>query len=101
MKPQVREIIGQRITGVIVKHAKDSHHRPSSMLILVFEDGTNYEFYTHAGRLRPHQLWKLHDVDQLHSWGEDQLWTELIAWHDDDDEIRVRQMSDAGVLHDV
>lgn len=101
MKTGVRDIVGKQITGVIIKHAKDSHHHPSSMLMLVFEDGTYYEFYTHVGRFRPYQLWKMSDPEHLRGWGEDQLWTELIAWYDDDEQVRLQMMSDDGHLKEV
>lgn len=101
MKTGVKDIIGNRITGIIVKHAKDSQHRPSSMVILTFEDDTHYEFYTHTGRLRPRQVWHMKDVAQLREWGEDQLWTELIAWLDEEGEARVQRTDSDGNLKDV
>lgn len=45
MKDEVRQILGKRITGVVIKERKGEGH-PRGQLFLVFEDGTYYEFYT-------------------------------------------------------
>lgn len=43
IKDGVQQIIGKTIAGVIVKKSEDL---PRSMVILLFTDNTNYEFYT-------------------------------------------------------
>lgn len=43
MKSGVRDIVGRRITGIIVKEASKT---PRTQLFLVFDDGTYFEFYS-------------------------------------------------------
>ena len=45
MKTELERIVGRRISGVIVKAARDPKSRPRSSLFLLFDDGTYYEFY--------------------------------------------------------
>jgi hypothetical protein len=43
LKPELAEIVGKRITGVVVK--ENSRVSPPRQVFLIFEDGTNFEFY--------------------------------------------------------
>jgi hypothetical protein len=43
MKVEVREIVGRRISGVVVKRCW--RRSPQSQVFLLFDDGTYYEFY--------------------------------------------------------
>lgn len=47
VKSEVRQIVGKRIAGLVMKAAKDQIHPPRNQLFLLFDDGTYYEFYTH------------------------------------------------------
>jgi hypothetical protein len=42
MKSQIREILGKKISGVVVKEGEDE---PKTQIFLLFSDGTHYEFY--------------------------------------------------------
>jgi len=46
MKEGIYEILGKRITGVIVKRAEESE--PRSQLFLLFDDNTYYEMYSNS-----------------------------------------------------
>ena len=43
MKRELAEIVGKRIAGVVVKES--SHLSPPRQVFLIFDDGTNFEFY--------------------------------------------------------
>lgn len=45
IKDEVEQIIGRRISGVVIKRAKEGGH-PTNQLFLLFDDGHYYEFYT-------------------------------------------------------
>lgn len=47
VKPEVKQIVGKRISGLVMKAAKNQIHPPRNQLFLLFDDGTYYEFYTH------------------------------------------------------
>lgn len=53
MKEEASQIIGKRITAVVIKAAEDRRSSPVSQVILVFDDGTHYEFYSPDGRIIP------------------------------------------------
>jgi hypothetical protein len=42
MKSQIREILGKKINGVVVKEGEKA---PQTQVFLLFSDGTYYEFY--------------------------------------------------------
>jgi hypothetical protein len=46
IKPDLTKIVGKMITGVLLKeNVKGFGSQPQTMLLLVFSDGTFYEFY--------------------------------------------------------
>jgi hypothetical protein len=47
VKSEVKQIIGKRISGLVIKEAKNHNHSPRHQLFLLFDDGTYYEFYAH------------------------------------------------------
>lgn len=47
IKSEVKQIIGKRITGLVMKASKSHNYPPRNQLFLMFDDGTYYEFYTH------------------------------------------------------
>lgn len=53
MKTEVEQIIGRRISSVIIKAARDRKSRPQSSLFLVFDDGTYFEFYAADDSIKP------------------------------------------------
>ncbi|GEM_PF-1901263 len=46
IKPPVKEIIGKRISGLVIKEATSRIRTPRNQLFFLFDDGTYYEFYT-------------------------------------------------------
>lgn len=94
MKTEVKQILGKQVVGAVVKQAAPHQNNPASMLIMVFEDDTTYEFYTSEGWLRPHQLWLMNDLQQLREWGEDQMETLMIGWLDDDGNPQLDYVAD-------
>ena len=46
MKEGIYEILGKRISGIIVKKAEES--QPRSQLFLLFDDNTYYEMYSYS-----------------------------------------------------
>jgi broad specificity phosphatase PhoE len=46
MKRELTEIVGKRIAGVVVKES--SHLSPPRQVFLIFDDGTNFEFYANS-----------------------------------------------------
>lgn len=53
MKTELKQIIGRRISSVIIKAARDRKSRPKSCLFLVFDDDTYYEFYAADDYIKP------------------------------------------------
>jgi hypothetical protein len=47
VKSEVKQIIGKRISGLVIKAAKNKNQPPRHQLFLLFDDGTYYEFYAH------------------------------------------------------
>ncbi len=47
VKSEVKQIIGKRISGLVMKVAKNHNQPPRHQLFLLFDDGTYYEFYAH------------------------------------------------------
>jgi hypothetical protein len=45
-KPEIAEIVGKRIAGVVVK--ENSNLSPPRQVFLIFDDGTNFEFYANS-----------------------------------------------------
>lgn len=43
MKDAIKDIVGKRIKGVVVKYGKES---PTSQVFLIFTDDTHYELWT-------------------------------------------------------
>lgn len=60
IKPDLTKIVGKTITGILLKeNVKGFGSQPQTMLLLVFSDGTFYEFYgdiTPTSGLRPDGL---------------------------------------------
>lgn len=50
MKDGAQEMLGRTIKGVVIKQGEST---PRSMLFLVFEDGTYFEFYSYDGEISP------------------------------------------------
>jgi len=48
VKDQVEQIIGKRISGVVIKETKAPGGSPTNQLFLLFDDGSYYEFYTYG-----------------------------------------------------
>ncbi|MCP4310201.1 MAG: hypothetical protein GY790_02975 [Bacteroidetes bacterium] len=53
MKEEAYEIIGKKITGIVIKQASNPGMSPRSQLHLTFEDGSAYEFYCDRDVIRP------------------------------------------------
>lgn len=53
MKTEAEQIVGRRISSVVIKAARDRKSRPQSSLFLIFEDGTYYEFYAADDSIMP------------------------------------------------
>lgn len=43
MKDAINEIVGKTISGIV--SVENEHHAPRHQLILLFSDGTSFEFY--------------------------------------------------------
>lgn len=48
IKDEVEQIIGKRISGVVIKKTKKPGGSPTGQLFLLFDDGSYYEFYTYG-----------------------------------------------------
>jgi hypothetical protein len=106
MKTGVKDILGKRVTGAMLKHCRVGDHSPSSMLILMFDDELTYEFFSQAGQIKPWlieldaSILKAGEQNQpsnarefLCHWGEAQFNNELLAWLDDDGKCQVELSS--------
>ena len=70
MKPEVEQILGKCIVGVVIKENKNTY-QPNSQLFLLFDDGTSYEFYSDDGYINTTgSLEKISLNDILHSADE-------------------------------
>lgn len=47
IKPEVKQIVGKRISGLVIKESTSRTRPPLHQLFLLFDDGTYYEFFTH------------------------------------------------------
>jgi hypothetical protein len=49
--PGLESLLGRRITGAIIKKARQVGSNPSAQLFLILDDGTYAEVYAHVGGL--------------------------------------------------
>jgi hypothetical protein len=53
MKELPEELVGKRISGVVLRVAKNPRIRPQGQLFLCFDDGTSFEFWSGLEEIHP------------------------------------------------
>lgn len=94
MKSQVEQLLGQYLSGAVIKANRRGDISPSSMLILVLDNGSTYEFYSSFGRIRPVYLEIAEPgkdaeefpspaaIQAIHDWGGELAENALTVWRD-------------------
>lgn len=49
----MKELVGKRISAVVLRTARDDSIRPQGQLFLCFDDGSSFEFWCGEGHIRP------------------------------------------------
>lgn len=53
MKELPEELVGKRISAVVLRCAKNERIRPQGQLFLFFDDGTSFEFWSGVEEIHP------------------------------------------------